>query len=55
MPLQVKSLAEWERDGTADMLSVIIPPTMRKVISPILSRALLRGYRSRTSATRSWW
>jgi dolichol-phosphate mannosyltransferase len=25
MPLQVKSLAEWEREGIADMLSVVIP------------------------------
>jgi dolichol-phosphate mannosyltransferase len=25
MPLQVKSLAEWERDGVAEMLSVVIP------------------------------
>jgi dolichol-phosphate mannosyltransferase len=25
MPLQVMSLAEWERDGIADMLSVVIP------------------------------
>jgi dolichol-phosphate mannosyltransferase len=25
MPLQVKSLAEWERGGIADMLSVVIP------------------------------
>ena len=25
MPLQVKSLAEWEREGITDMLSVVIP------------------------------
>lgn len=25
MPIQVKSLAEWEREGTPDMLSVVIP------------------------------
>src|SRR5262245_30218208 len=25
MPLQVKSLAEWERGGVTDMLSVVIP------------------------------
>jgi dolichol-phosphate mannosyltransferase len=25
MPLQIKSLAEWEREGIADMLSVVIP------------------------------
>jgi hypothetical protein len=25
MPLQVKSLAEWEREGVPDMLSVVIP------------------------------
>jgi dolichol-phosphate mannosyltransferase len=25
MPLEVKSLAEWEREGIADMLSVVIP------------------------------
>jgi dolichol-phosphate mannosyltransferase len=25
MPIQVKSLAEWEREGIADMLSVVIP------------------------------
>ena len=25
MPLQVKSLAEWEREGTTNMLSVVIP------------------------------
>lgn len=25
MPLQVKSLAEWEREGVFDMLSVVIP------------------------------
>jgi hypothetical protein len=25
MPLQVKSLAEWEREGIAGMLSVVIP------------------------------
>jgi len=25
MPLQVKSLAEWEREGIADLLSVVIP------------------------------
>jgi dolichol-phosphate mannosyltransferase len=25
MPLQVKSLAEWEREGVKDMLSVVIP------------------------------
>jgi dolichol-phosphate mannosyltransferase len=25
MPLQVKSLAEWEREGVADLLSVVIP------------------------------
>jgi dolichol-phosphate mannosyltransferase len=25
MPLEVKSLAEWEREGVADMLSVVIP------------------------------
>ena len=25
MPLQVKSLAEWEREGLADMLSVVMP------------------------------
>ena len=25
MPLQVKSLAEWEREGIADVLSVVIP------------------------------
>ena len=25
MPLQVRSLAEWEREGIANMLSVVIP------------------------------
>jgi dolichol-phosphate mannosyltransferase len=25
MPLEVKSLAEWEREGIADMLSIVIP------------------------------
>ena len=26
MPLEVKSLAEWAREGIADMLSIVIPP-----------------------------
>ena len=30
MPLEVKSLAEWEREGIADMLSVVIPAEIEK-------------------------
>ena len=45
MPLQVKSLAEWEREGIADMLSVVIPAHNEELTIAFFGLRFSRGGR----------
>ena len=55
MPLEVRSLAEWEADGVPGMLSVVIPAHNEEGrIAPTVREIHDRAARRRASRTRSW-
>jgi hypothetical protein len=54
MPLQVKSLAEWEREGITDMLSIVIPAHNEEGHIAETVEGLSRRSKKQTFVTRSW-